>query len=109
MATKETIELLKFIVSLANGIGKAAADGKFDASDLAFFFQSFTMAGPALVGASSIGEELASMSEGERNELLNYFRTNFDIPQEALENVIEAGFEAALSIHKLILAIKSYG
>lgn len=103
---QETKELLRFVLALGNAAGQAARDGKIDVSDLAYFVSALTKIGPALDKIDLVPKELADLSEAEREELLAFFRSEFDIPQDRLEAIIELLFSITLSFARLLAMLK---
>ena len=99
---KETKEALKFIFSLANGVGKSLQDGKFSYGDLVYFFGALESISEAMSGAKSIPAELKRMTPQQRQELLTYAKQEFDIPQDDIEKRVEQGLTAALHVLTVI-------
>ena len=91
-------------VTVLNTAGKVYEDGKVDLSDLVFV--------PALIEPITtiitmdfeiLKAEYADLDKEEVDELVVYFKETFDIPQENVEQWIEASIDA---IKKIIDAIR---
>ena len=102
---KETKEMVKFAMSIANAVGSALEDGEASVSDLFEFTSALMAAKPALDGASDIPAELADMDDAEKTELKNYIATEFDIPQEGIERVAEICLRASVDLIDMVAEI----
>lgn len=99
---KETKELLDFAIALCNGVGRAAEDGDYDFTDLVDFVPVVRTLGDAFQGVTEVPRELADLSEVEYQELLDYVREEFDIPQDRAELYLEKAFEAGLRVAEMV-------
>lgn len=106
MDIKNTKELVDFAIGLGNAAGLAASDGKIDISDIALFITPLKDAGPALADMNQIIPELTDLSVEERQELLAHVEQKFNIPQEKIEEVVEAGLGVLAQVHRVIVALK---
>lgn len=86
---EETKDILAFVMSLGNAVGQSLDDGRMDITDLGNFLQVLTSAPEAISGSSQIAGELKDLSESEKEELLEFVKEEFDIPQDGLEEKIE--------------------
>ena len=105
MPTKELKDVVAFVVSLANAVGKSYEDGKFDIGDIVEFITPLRRLYVAYEGIERIDDELKSLTEAEFAELVEYVKTEFDIPQETVEKVVEYALDVAKALFPLIQAI----
>lgn len=108
LGTKETTEALAFIIALANGVGKSADDNDWSYSDLLNFTSAATTAGPAFDGVGKIPAELGDLSDAEKKQLGDYVEKNFDIPQDAVEGIIEEGIKAVLHLGQVVAMVQKH-
>lgn len=86
---QELKEALAFGFSVQDGIVQATADGKIDSDDVTVLFPIFQT---AKVGVEGLGNPLArwkDLSDEKREELFDYARERFDLPNDILELLIE--------------------
>jgi hypothetical protein len=102
MGVKELKEMLGFVLGLGNAFGKSMADGKIGWTDLANFLSPLMKAPAAFQGVTQIPGELADLDPTEKAEVLNYVRTEFDIPQDKVEEAVEDGLKLLGDIHTFI-------
>lgn len=105
MDVKETKEALKFALNLAQVVGVSLEDGKVGLEDLVLLLGALSGAGEAFKGLSEIPAELGELSNEEKDELKTVVE-EFDIPQEAIEDTIQAGLKLILDIIALVSRIK---
>lgn len=105
LGTKETREMICFIISLGNALGVSLKDGQLTIGDLSNFVDPLMKSGEAFAGAESIPAELYDMDEEERNELLRTAKEAFDIPQDCCEEIVEAAFDVLAEIHAMVQKI----
>ena len=95
---KELTEILGFTVSLLEALGKSLDDGKIDFTDVTKLWEPISLAGEAIDGASKVLDEIRTMDEAKKAELMAYVQREFDIPQDEIEQKIEGGISVALGI-----------
>lgn len=99
---KELKELIHFISSLAQAIASSLEDGKIGLTDLFKFFSVLKSAGPAFQGMGSMREEIADLSEAEKQELRLLIEKDLDLENKLVEGWIEQALEAAIALLDLI-------
>lgn len=92
--------LKKFIiasVALSNGFAEALEDGKIGVSDL-FILKDIVAALKDFSGVNfkELLPEMNDLTENEKDELVSFFKLNFDIENDDREAVIESCFEVVL-------------
>jgi hypothetical protein len=71
-------------------------------TDLVHFFSAVRDAPAAINGAAQLPVELADLTDEEKQELFDFIDEEFDIPQDALEPLLEKGIKAAVVLADLI-------
>ncbi len=98
---QETKELLEFGFNLQEAITKSLSDGKINLLDVPKFLGVIKTAGSAFSGINKIKAELADIAVSEKQELIEFARERFDLPNNQLEILIEDTLEEVLNIYKL--------
>lgn len=104
---KEISELVKLLAEIGNGAGKAAEDGKVSWSDALFFSKAVMSAPAAIIGIDEVYSELKDLSAQEKDQLKAQLQSDFDIPQDNVEEVVEKVLGAALHLGEVIELFKS--
>lgn len=99
---KELKELLAFIIGLGNAVGASLEDGKFELSELGLLMLPLTKAPAAFSDMKLIPAELASLTDAQKAELLEYVKTEFDIPEDKVEELIENVLKAGLALYGVV-------
>ena len=95
------IKELKDVVKAAVSIGEALADG-IQIGDLAALLDL-----PAAIdGISEVPAELEDLDPTERQELNDFIKSEFDIPDDELEAFIEDAITWAFATYELYLKFK---
>ena len=97
---KETKDFVLFVAKLMNGIGEATKDGQVTVLDLPAFGPAVAAFPAAIAGSSNIGAELSAASDADLEDLAAMFAKEFDVPQDALENVVEKSIAVAVAVWK---------
>lgn len=98
---KNVKELVRLGVSIANAVGKSMEDGKFTVFDMAHFIGVLAKVPAAIADLDQVPVEIKSIDDAEYLALVEEFKKDLDLPQDAAEQVIEMGFEVGLAILKL--------
>jgi hypothetical protein len=106
--TKETQEILKFAIVLANAVGKSVEDGEISFFDLKNFLGVFDTAGAAFENFSGAIEELKDLDREELDTLLDQIKEDFDLDNDDLEKKIEAGFDVLGQMYDIYDLVKDY-
>jgi len=94
-------KLIKFSCGLTKQINSSTADGWQWTDALQFIDEATEVPGIAK-SFSAIAKELADLSEAERDELKDFVQTEFDIPNDNLEVVLENSIMQAISLVALV-------
>jgi len=104
MANKESLEVIKFVVSLSNGIVKTMADGKVDFSDIIYLLETIKNAPAAFEGIQLVPDEVKNWSEAEKAEALKAIEM-LDLEDDQKEMMIEKVLKAGVSLAEIILGL----
>lgn len=95
-------KLIKFSCDFTEQITEALADGKFTWME-SFGFIDEVMQLPGVVKSfPAIKQELSELSPEERQELYDYLKEEFDIPNDRLEAFIENSLSLAIAAIALV-------
>jgi hypothetical protein len=103
---KETKELVLFVAKLSSSIGHAMEDGKLSFLDMAKMVPLLMKAGDALDGIEQIPAELLDLDAAERQELLDAFNSEFSLPNDKAEAIIEKALGAVAKMHEIYKMFK---
>jgi hypothetical protein len=100
LGTQNIKEALEFVFALAQGFEKAYSDDKkIDWLDAQYLVNSLYKMPNAIAGADQILPELKDLDEAEREDLLAFAKTEFDLTDDDLEAKIEQGLQLAVQIY----------
>jgi hypothetical protein len=103
---KETTELLKFVLRVAEKIEAGLADdGKLSWAEMAALLPDMTALPGALEGFKEIGSELKEMDEAAKLELYMVI-DSLKLTDPKKEAIAEEALKVSLSVYKLIELIK---
>lgn len=102
---KELKEVLSFAIALGNALGESLEDGELTISDLVNLWAPISSASDAIEGASKVLAEISELDDAKTKELNDFVKSKFDIPQDELEKVVEAGIGLALNVTKFITLV----
>ena len=94
--TKDIIEILEFGFAFQKAIVDSASDNKWSIMDYTNFLSVIPKVGPAVEGIGTIPATLATMTEPERNDVMEYARSKFNLANEVLEVLVEDTLELVL-------------
>ena len=92
------IEELKDVVKVGLDIGEALSDG-VGIEDISALFGL----PEAIAGISDVPAEIADLDEAEKDELKVFVAENFNIPDDKLEEFIEAAIAVVIDLYGLFL------
>lgn len=95
-------KLIKFSCDFTEQIADALSDGKFSWTE-SFGFVDEVMQIPGVVKSfPAIKQELSELSPEERQELYDYLKEEFDIPNDKVELFIENSLSLAIAAVALV-------
>ena len=99
---KETSELLRFGLNLANGCAKSMADGKITLLDSIYFKDAVIHAPEAFSNVVDVPLELADLDNSEAEELKRIAVEEFCVDDEKVDSAVKAGIGIAVDLVKLV-------
>ena len=105
---KETKELLEFGFNLQDAIRTSNSDGKITIMDAPNFFPVLMAGVRGIGGIQLVGAELLDLEDAEKNELIEFARETFNLPDDQLEILIEDTIAFLLDAAKLASRWGSY-
>ena len=99
---KETKEVMEFIFSFVDAIGKAKADDKFSRTDARYFIDPVKRLFDAVEDIEEVIPEIVDIDDKEYDELVAYVREKWNYDEENLEWIVDTAIEAGRSILTLV-------
>ena len=98
---KDIIEVLEFGFAMQKAIVDSASDGKWSLLDYTNFLSVIPKVGPAVENIAVVPKIIATATDVEKSEIMDYVRAKFELPDSDLEVLIEETLEQVLSIVSL--------
>jgi len=95
---KETKELVKFIVRLAEALDKSMVDKKIDFMDAGNLISALMASVEAFNGINEVPKELGDLDEFEIQDLYAYAKTELQLSHENTEEIVEAAVNIGLQL-----------
>ena len=102
---KELKEMLDFALPFAMVLDDKLQDG-FQWSDLLALVPVMPSLPAAIAGFNNIDDELASLDDEGRKELIDHVAAKFDIQDDKAEALVEQGLRAGFELTKLITMVR---
>jgi len=99
---EETKDILDFMFSFVEAVGKAKSDGEMSWSDARYFIDPVKKFFKAINNIKKVIPEIVNMDEKEYDELVAYVREKWDYDEENLEWVVDTAIEAGRSVLTLV-------
>ena len=99
---KETKEAVAAFIGIGNALGKALEDGKIGLTDAPHFIAAAMKIPAGISGWKSIPAELGDLDDTERTEILEFAKSEFDIPQDKIEAIVEDALALAQQNYQFI-------
>ena len=91
---EETKDILDFMFSFVEAVGKAKADGEMSWSDARYFIDPVRKLFEAVDDIEEVLPEIEDLSEEEYDELVEYVKEKWDYDEENLDWVVDTAIEA---------------
>ena len=104
---EETKDILDFMFSFVEAVGKAKADGDMSWSDARYFIDPVRKLFEAVDDIEEVLPEIEDLSEEEYDELVEYVKEKWDYDEENLDWVVDTAIEAGKSILMMVNLQKS--
>jgi hypothetical protein len=95
---EETKDILDFVFSFVEAVGKAKKDGEMSWTDARFFIDPITKLFEAVDDIEDVLPEIEDLDEAEYDELVEYVRGKWDYDEENLDWIVDTAIEAGKSI-----------
>ena len=104
---EETKDILDFVFSFVEAVGKAKIDGEMTWSDARYFIDPVKKLFEAVDDIEEVLPEIEDLDEAEYDELVEYVRGKWDYDEENLDWVVDTAIEAGRGVLTLINMQKS--
>ena len=95
---EETKDILDFVFSFVEAVGKAKKDGEMSWTDARFFIDPITKLFEAVDDIEDVIPEIEDLDEAEYDEFVEYVRGKWDYDEENLDWIVDTAIEAGKSI-----------
>ena len=104
---EEVKDILDFMFSFIDAVGKARKDGEMSWGDARYFIEPVTKLFEAVDDIEEVLPEIEDLSEEEYDQLVEYVRDKWDYDDENLDWVVDTAIEAGKSILMMVNLQKS--
>ena len=104
---EETKDILDFVFSFVEAVGKAKKDGEMSWSDARYFIDPVKKLFEAVDDIEEVLPEIEDLSEEEYDQLVEYVKEKWDSDEENLDWVVDTAIEAGRGVLTLINMQKS--
>ena len=104
---EETKDILDFMFSFVEAVGKARKDGEMSRSDARYFIDPVTKLFEAVEDIDEVLPEIEDLSEEEYDQLVEYVRDKWDYDEENLDWIVDTAIEAGKSVLMMVNMQKS--
>ena len=99
---EETKDILDFVFSFVEAVGKAKKDGEMTWSDARYFIDPVKKLFEAVDDIEEVLPEIEELSDEEYNQLVEYVKGKWDYDDETLDWVVDTAIEAGRGVLTLI-------
>ena len=99
---EETKDILDFVFSFVEAVGKAKKDGEMTWSDARYFIDPVKKLFEAVDDIEEVLPEIEDLSDEEYDELVEYVKEKWDYDEENLDWVVDTAIEAGRGVLTLI-------
>ena len=104
---EETKDILDFVFSFVEAVGKAKKDGEMTWSDARYFIDPVKKLFEAVDDIEEVLPEIEDLDDKEYDELVEYVKEKWDYDEENLDWVVDTAIEAGRGVLTLINMQKS--
>ena len=104
---EETKDILDFVFSFVEAVGKAKKDGEMSWSDARYFIDPVKKLFEAVDDIEEVLPEIEDLSEEEYDQLVEYVKEKWNYDEENLDWVVDIAIEAGRGVLTLINMQKS--
>ena len=99
---EETKDILDFVFSFVEAVGKAKKDGEMSWSDARYFIDPLKKLFEAVDDIEEVLPEIEDLDDAEYDELVAYVKEKWDYDEENLDWVVDTAIEAGRGVLTLI-------
>ena len=99
---EEIKDVLDFVFSFVEAVGKAKKDGEMSWTDARYFIDPVKKLFEAVDDIEEVLPEIDDLDEEEYDELVEYVREKWDYDEENLDWVVDTAIEAGRSILTMV-------
>ena len=99
---EETKDILDFVFSFVEAVGKAKKDGEMTWTDARYFIDPVKKLFEAVDDIEEVLPEIEDLSEEEYDQLVEYVKEKWDYEEENLDWVVDTAIEAGRGVLTLI-------
>ena len=99
---EETKDILDFVFSFVEAVGKAKKDGEMSWSDARYFIDPVKKLFEAVDDIEEVLPEIEDLSGEEYDQLVEYVKEKWDYEEENLDWVVDTAIEAGRGILTLV-------
>ena len=99
---EETKDILDFVFSFVEAVGKAKKDGEMSWSDARYFIDPVKKLFEAVDDIEEVLPEIEDLDDAEYDELVAYVKEKWDYDEENLDWVVDTAIEAGRGVLTLI-------
>ena len=99
---EETKDILDFMFSFVEAVGKEQQDGDMSWSDARYFIDPVKKLFEAVDDIEEVLPEIEDLSEEEYDQLVEYVKERWDYDEENLDWIVDTAIEAGKSILMMI-------
>ena len=104
---EETKDILDFVFSFVEAVGKAKKDGEMSWSDARYFIDPVKKLFEAVDDIEEVLPEIEDLDEAEYDQLVEYVKEKWNYEEENLDWVVDTAIEAGRGVLTLINMQKS--
>ena len=104
---EETKDVLDFVFSFVEAVGKAKKDGEMSWSDARYFIDPVKKLFEAVDDIEDVLPEIEDLDDAEYDELVAYVKEKWDYDEENLDWIVDTAIEAGRGVLTLINMQKS--
>ena len=95
---EETKDVLDFVFSFVEAVGKARKDGEMTWTDARYFIDPVTKLFEAVDDIEDVIPEIEDLDDEEYDELVEYVKGKWDYDEENLDWIVDTALDAGKSI-----------
>ena len=104
---EETRDIIDFVFSFVEAVGKAKADGEMSWSDARYFIDPVKKLFEAVDDIEEVLPEIEDLTDEEYDELVEYVKGKWNYGEENLDWIVDTAIEAGRGLMMMINMQKS--